>query len=289
MPNDSVPASVPESDTSEAADLAEAMEALKQSELRAAQGPIDPGTGWGGLPEGIMGIILTHLDFSALKRVRLVSDHWRYAADRNLQELSPSRPKAHTIVAKFPSVTSIDFSSCQNMRNRNLSLLARRNLKLRSIAIGHASAYAYGKPRITNQALSSLAQMTGLQSLRLAECSAITNNGMAQLSVLTQLRSLAVMCCPRISDRGVAIAAKLPHLLHLNAYGCQKVTEQLLEQLQGHTQLETLQLGFTRIQSTGLRFLRALTNLRTLAFCAEDISSSSLTVYWQQSLGSIID
>ena len=68
-----------------------------------------------------------------------------------------------------------------------------------------------------------------------------------------------------------------------------QVTEQLLEQLQGHTQLETLQLGFTRIQSTGLRFLRALTNLRTLAFCAEDISSSSLTVYWQQSLGSIID
>lgn len=61
------------------------MEALKQTELREAQGPIDPGTGWGGLPEGIMGHVLTHLDVPALKRVRLVSDHWRYAADRNLQ------------------------------------------------------------------------------------------------------------------------------------------------------------------------------------------------------------
>ncbi len=67
--------------------------------------------------------------------------------------------------------------------------------------------------------------MTGLQSLRLAECSAITNNGMAQLTVLTHLRSLAVICCPRISDRGVGIAAQLPHLTHLNAYGCQKVFE----------------------------------------------------------------
>ena len=42
-------------------------------------------------------------------------------------------------------------AGCQNMRNRNLSLLARRHLKLKSIAIGHASAFAYGKPRITNQ------------------------------------------------------------------------------------------------------------------------------------------
>ena len=37
------------------------------------------------------------------------------------------------------------------MRNRNLSLLARRDLRLKSIAIGHASVFAYGKPRITNQ------------------------------------------------------------------------------------------------------------------------------------------
>ena len=59
---------------------------------------------------------------------------------------------------------------------------------------------------------------------------------------------------------------------------CMQVTEQLLEQLQGHTQLQTLQLGFTRIQSAGLRYLTALTSLRTLGFCAEEITSSSLTV-----------
>lgn len=43
-------------------------------------------------------------------------------------------------------------AGCQNVRNRNVTILARSSLKLRSLSIGHSSTMAYGKPRITNQA-----------------------------------------------------------------------------------------------------------------------------------------
>lgn len=42
-------------------------------------------------------------------------------------------------------------AGCQNVRNRNVIILARSQLKLRSLAVGHSSANAYGKPRVTNQ------------------------------------------------------------------------------------------------------------------------------------------
>lgn len=51
---------------------------------------------------------------------------------------------------KFVSLTDIDFSACENVRNRNLAILKASKLKLRSIAIGHIATVAYGKPRITN-------------------------------------------------------------------------------------------------------------------------------------------
>ena len=42
-------------------------------------------------------------------------------------------------------------SGCQNVRNRNVIILAKSELRLQSISIGHSSSMAYGKPRVTNQ------------------------------------------------------------------------------------------------------------------------------------------
>lgn len=55
-----------------------------------------------------------------------------------------------TVREKFVSLTNIDFSACENVRNRNLAILEASKLKLKSITIGHVATVAYGKPRITN-------------------------------------------------------------------------------------------------------------------------------------------
>ena len=64
--------------------------------------------------------------------------------------INPKRARVHTIREKFRSLISIDLSTCENVRNRNLAVLAASDLKLTSITVGHAATLAYGKPRITN-------------------------------------------------------------------------------------------------------------------------------------------
>ena len=73
------------------------------------------------------------------------------------------------------------------------------------------------------QAVASLASLTGLEDLRLADCGAITNNGMDVLSSLTRLTALAVVRCPRIADKGLTLLTCLPRLRHLDVTGCSKV------------------------------------------------------------------
>lgn len=67
-----------------------------------------------------------------------------------MQRIQPRRTKVHTIREKFASLTDIDFSACENVRNRNIAILAASRLKLKSVSIGHVATLAYGKPRITN-------------------------------------------------------------------------------------------------------------------------------------------
>ena len=74
------------------------------------------------------------------------------------------------------------------------------------------------------QAIASLAALTSLRSLVLADCGAITSNGVAALGSLTGLTSLAVVRCPRIADKGLALLATLPHLRRLDIIGCLKVS-----------------------------------------------------------------
>lgn len=67
-----------------------------------------------------------------------------------MQAVQPRRAKVHTLRERFLSLTEIDFSACENVRNRNMAILAASHLKLRKIAIGHVAMLAQGKPRITN-------------------------------------------------------------------------------------------------------------------------------------------
>ena len=140
------------------------------------------GTGWDTITEPIMQLIVQRLDPRAQQLCRLVSKHWNFFITNNLQvsilscsaaatvllalgsllllscytqpplmqAVQPRRAKVHTIRERFTSVTDIDFSACENVRNRNMAILASSQLKLKKIAIGHAAMLAHGKPRITN-------------------------------------------------------------------------------------------------------------------------------------------
>ena len=81
------------------------------------------------------------------------------------------------------------------------------------------------------QAISSLAALTSLRSLVLADCGAITSNGVAALSSLSGLTNLAVVRCPRIADKGLALLANLPNLRRLDITGCSKVTPSSMLQM----------------------------------------------------------
>jgi hypothetical protein len=48
------------------------------------------------------------------------------------------------------------YAACQNVRNRNLSILGRSPLRVKALFIGQACVSTYGKPRITNSVCAFL-------------------------------------------------------------------------------------------------------------------------------------
>ena len=54
------------------------------------------------------------------------------------------------------------------MRNRNIIILARMEVKIKSLTLGHAGSAVHGKPRITNQVRCLLASdMAARDAMRL--------------------------------------------------------------------------------------------------------------------------
>ncbi|KAK9802590.1 hypothetical protein WJX73_009243 [Symbiochloris irregularis] len=260
---------------SDSDDPDEVAERVKARELQSGGAPEVCDT-WDWLPEGFLRDVVNHLDLASAGNFRLTCARWRIVADRNVERLHLSKAKVHNVVAQFPCVRDIDMSGCQNVRNRNVTILARSSLRLRSLCIGHASTMAYGKPRITNQALASVAELKSLRMLCLGDCGAITNNGMAVLASLTSLTSLAVLRCPRIADKGLSILTSLNLLEHLDVSGCVKVTDATLQLAAAVPSLRSLHTAYTRISGAGIRRLAAATNLTSLRFHAEDIPDFAL-------------
>lgn len=51
---------------------------------------------------------------------------------------------------EFTRLVSVDFSRCEQLRNRNLHVFATSKLKIEELVIGHIIMGLYSKPRITN-------------------------------------------------------------------------------------------------------------------------------------------
>ncbi|KAL3149078.1 hypothetical protein ABBQ32_001921 [Trebouxia sp. C0010 RCD-2024] len=234
------------------------------------------GPAWQWLTLGLLRDIMAELPPHCRKRCRLVCKRWRTTMDVTVQELAPKHAQIHATLDLFPGLTALDLSGCQNVRNRNLAILSRSRLKMQSLSIGHVSTTSYGKPRITNQALQSIAAFKGLQKLVLADCSAVTTGGLQQLSGLIGLHHLALLRCPRVGDRGMTLLHCLTCLTYLALTGCTKVADGSMQCVSAVPNLRALVLGHTRVQDTGLAMLAASSALTHVTFTAEAITNAGL-------------
>ncbi|DBB09271.1 TPA: hypothetical protein ACH3X3_007853 [Trebouxia sp. C0006] len=231
---------------------------------------------WQWLTEGLLKDVISKMPQHCRKRCRLTCKRWRNTLDLHIQELAPSHAQIHATLDLFPGLTALDLSGCQNVRNRNLAILSKSGLNLKRLAIGHAFPISYGKPRITNQALQSIAEFRGLRQLVLADCSAVTTGGLEQLSGLQGLHSLALLRCPRVGDKGMTVLHSLTCLTYLALTGCTKVGDGSMRCVSAVTSLQSLVLGSTRVQDAGLALLTALPALTSLSLLAEGITQAGL-------------
>ena len=67
-----------------------------------------------------------------------------------MQAVQPSKPRIHVLQEKFTRLVSVDFSRCEQLRNRNLHVFATSKLRIEELVIGHLVMGMYSKPRITN-------------------------------------------------------------------------------------------------------------------------------------------
>ena len=87
----------------------------------------------------------------------------------------------------------------------------------------------------------------------------------AQLKHVRCLRWLAI-CSPRIPDSGLAELAKLSSLTELSLSG--PTSDSGMQELEGMTQLEVIDLSSAKITDVGLAVLAKLPNLRTVKLCS---------------------
>jgi hypothetical protein len=106
-------------------------------------------------------------------------------------------------------------------------------------------------PKVTDNGLRAIADMTGLQRLRIANTSAVTAAGIQSLAKLSDLRELGFY------DSGD---------LELD-----------LAFVEGLTNLETLVLANVRLKAEGLRSLEGVASLRALALSGSSLPQGALT------------
>ncbi len=126
----------------------------------------------------------------------------------------------------------------------------------------------------TNDDLSHLAGLTGLQELNLFNCIEITDAGMAHLKGLTGLRRLNLQLT-RFTDEGMANLAGLTDLQELDLTFTGG-TDAGLAHLAGLTDLRTLRLVGVAHTDAGLSHLAGLTNLQELYLASRQVTDAGM-------------
>eukprot|EP00873_Tetraselmis_striata_P007890 jgi/Tetstr1/428154/TSEL_018205.t1 len=192
---------------------------------------------------------LQHLNAGNLRRLTHVGVAALASLSR-LDTLSLSRCEklgddaADELLAMAPSLTSLDFSSCE---------------------------------LLTDAAAVTLAELPHLVILNLGRCQRLTDIGLVMLSQAPSLRTLAVSGCRAVSDRGVASLAGLISLRSLDLSYCDRVTDSGIAKLAPLQQLTELNLSRCRLTDVGLAALAPLAALASLKLVGCDrVSAAAL-------------
>jgi hypothetical protein len=133
-----------------------------------------------------------------------------------------------------------------------------------------------GGQQVTDQNLSYVGQLTGLEELNVSWAHELTDSGFLQLSRLNRLRILEVDLS-RMTDTSMEVIGKLTKLeeLRVDAEG---VTDRGLAKLEGLTRLKYLSLGKgpQKISDAGLEFLKNMNELEYLDLSGWQVSDEGI-------------
>ena len=138
---------------------------------------------------------------------------------------------------------------------------------MRTTAIGQPTGILnlYG-PGITDATLAALAPLDGLiPELGIGNVPAVTPVGLAKLALLTRLERLELVNCHCVVGPELAAVGQLKRLKALDLSYNKNLTDDGLKHLRGLTDLRTLAIRKTPITGSGLADLAPLTGLRELA------------------------
>jgi F-box and leucine-rich repeat protein 14 len=117
---------------------------------------------------------------------------------------------------------------------------------------------------VTDSLLESMAPLTNLHSLELADCTRVSDFGLQHLSALSTLQNLDLYDAPLVGDEGLGHIAGCTHLLSFRIRGC-RITDQSLSYIIKWKNLRNLSLtGAHNISDAGVMLLPALTSLKIL-------------------------
>lgn len=228
-------------------------------------------SGWASLTEGILQVVIRRLQELDLKHSRLVCVHWKAVVDHNIEVLSPNSMKSKQIVTLFSNLKTLHLTSCANIRNRDLLILSRSNLKLQTLTLGDDT----NKPWVTNRGLASISKIATLTCLNLQDCNSVTNNGLASLSNLGSLNRLSLKGCRKLTNCGLEALQHATSLTSLSLFGCIRISDRGLLPLTG-LNLESLTLGLTRVKDEGMSYIAQMTSLTALHFSNEEMTELGL-------------
>jgi hypothetical protein len=127
----------------------------------------------------------------------------------------------------------------------------------------------------TDEDLTHLKELTGLQDLNLRNNKKVTDMGVEALTALKGLRSLNIGGTA-VTDAGVQRLKELPALQKLELRDDTKVTDAGVESLKDMTGLQSLDLGGTQLTNAGLPYLKNLKSLQFLDLWQTKITDAGM-------------
>ena len=222
---------------------------------------------------------------SLIKVVRLVNHHWCECATKATQSL---RLRSGCDVVEwmkiatenFTNLRHLDYGYCTEVTDQILGNLTAFS-RLQDVKVDFSTS-------ITDRGLLQLGNVTALKQFTLGDCSGIcgttlgtlssltlicmqrcirlTDQGLGCLGTLTSLVELRLMSCRQISNHGLNCLSALTGLTRLGFTSCNATTDEGFRFLSNLRSLQTLDLSYTRITDTVLRF-SPLSSLVRLSLC----------------------